>query len=82
MNPAPGAYTQWQGKTLKVNQTQYAAGGGAPGTVLYADGRRGLTVACGEGTLQLTQVQPAGKAAMEGTSFVRGYPIAAGMRLG
>ena len=82
MNPAPGAYTHWQGKTLKVHRTQHAAGGGAPGTVLCADGRRGLTVACGEGALQLTQVQPAGKAAMEGTAFARGYPIAAGMRLG
>ena len=81
MNPAPGAYTQWQGKTLKVHRTQHAAGGGVPGIVLCADGRRGLTVACGEGALQLTQVQPAGKAAMEGTAFVRGYPIAAGMRL-
>ena len=82
MNPAPGAYTHWQGKTLKVHRTQHAAGGGTPGTVLCADGRRGLTLACGEGALQLTQVQPAGKAAMEGTAFVRGYPIAAGMRLG
>lgn len=82
MNPAPGAYTHWQGKTLKVHRTQHAAGRGTPGTVLCADGRRGLTVACGEGALQLTQVQPAGKAAMEGTAFVRGYPIAAGMRLG
>ena len=82
MNPAPGAYTHWQGKTLKVHRTQHAASGGAPGTVLCADGRRGLTVACGEGALQLTQVQPAGKAVMEGTAFVRGYPIATGMRLG
>lgn len=80
MNPAPGAYTHWQGKTLKVHRTQRAAGSGAPGTVLCADGRRGLTVACGEGALQLTQVQPAGRAAMEGTAFVRGYPIVA--RLG
>lgn len=82
MNPAPGAYTHWQGKTLKVHRTQHTEGCGTPGTVLCADGRRGLTVACGEGVLQLTQVQPAGKAAMEGTAFVRGYPIAAGMRLG
>lgn len=82
MNPAPGAYTHWQGKMLKVHRTQHAVGCGAPGTVLCADSRRGLTVACGEGALQLTQVQPAGKAAMEGMAFVRGYPIAADVRLG
>ena len=82
MNPVPGAYTHWQDKMLKVHRTQHAAGCGAPGTVLCADGRRGLTVACGESALQLTQVQPAGKAVMEGTAFARGYPIAAGMRLG
>jgi len=82
MNPVPGAYTHWHGKTLKIHRTQYAAGHGVPGTVLCADGRRGLTVACGEGALQLIQVQPAGRAVMEGTAFVRGYPIAADMRLG
>ena len=82
MNPVPGAFTQWQGQALKVHRAQHAAGSGAPGIVFRADDREGLVVACGEGALLLTEVQPAGKAAMEGTAFVRGYPIEVGARLG
>ena len=82
MNPVPGAFTQWQGQALKIHRAQHATGEGAPGTVLCADDREGLIVACGEGALLLTEVQPAGKAAMEGKAFVRGYPIEVGARLG
>ena len=82
MNPVPGAFTHWQGKPFKVHRTQFAEGAGAPGTVLSADGREGLVVACGTGALLLTDVQPAGKAAMEGTAFVRGYSIEVGTLLG
>jgi methionyl-tRNA formyltransferase len=82
MNPMPGAFTTWRDSPLKIHRAQHAQGSGAPGTVLRADGREGPVVACGEGALLLTQVQPAGKAAMEGTAFVRGYPIEVGARLG
>ena len=82
MNPVPGAFTTWQGQPLKIHRAERAAGVGAPGTVLSADDRQGPVVACGEGALLLTEVQPAGKAAMEGTAFARGYPIAAGALLG
>ena len=82
MNPIPGAHTQWQGKPLKVHRAEQTEGRGAPGTVLGIDDRQGLIVACGAGALLLTEVQPAGKAAMEGTAFVRGYPIETGARLG
>ena len=82
MNPVPGAFTTWQGQPLKIHRAERADGVGAPGTVLSADDRQGPVVACGEGALLLTEVQPAGKAAMEGTAFARGYPIAAGALLG
>ena len=82
MNPVPGAFTTWQGQPLKIHRAERADGFGAPGTVLCADDRQGPVVACGEGALLLTEVQPAGKAAMEGTDFVRGYPIEVGALLG
>ena len=82
MNPVPGAHTQWQGKPLKVHRAEQTEGSSAPGTVLGIDDRQGLIVACSTGALLLTEVQPAGKAAMEGTAFVRGYPIETGARLG
>ena len=82
MNPVPGAFTHWQGQAFKIHRAQQAAGQGTPGTVVCADGREGLVVACGTGALLLSTVQPAGKAAMEGTAFVRGYPIEVGAHLG
>ena len=82
MNPVPGAFTTWQGQPLKIHRAERTDGDGAPGTVLSADDRQGPVVACGEGALLLTEVQPAGKAAMEGTAFARGYPIEAGAVLG
>ena len=83
-NPAPGAFTEWNGKPLKLHraklwETDLDA---APGSVLVADGRQGLVIATGEGGLELTEVQPAGKKPMEGTAFVRGYQVAPGDRLG
>ena len=50
--------------------------------VLLADPRQGLVVATADGALLLTEVQPAGKPPMEGSAFVRGYPIQAGDHLG
>jgi methionyl-tRNA formyltransferase len=82
-NPMPGAFTEWQGGLLKVHRSRPVPGQrGEPGAVLLADPRQGLVVATGDGALLLTEVQPAGKPPMEGSAFVRGYPIQAGDRLG
>ncbi len=83
-NPVPGAYTLWSGREVKVLRAQCceASEPAEPGTVLAADPRRGLTVAAGSGALLLTQVQPAGGRAMDGSAFVRGYGLQPGLRLG
>ncbi len=79
--PWPGAYTTLGGKRLKVLETRLAAGDGAPGEVLCAEGR--LTVACGEHTaLELVRVQLEGKKPMTAADLLRGHPIPAGTRLG
>jgi methionyl-tRNA formyltransferase len=49
-----------------------------PGEVL--DER--LTVACGEGALRLTRLQPAGGRAMASDAFLRGHKVPIGSRLG
>ncbi|MFT5373489.1 MAG: methionyl-tRNA formyltransferase [Candidatus Latescibacterota bacterium] len=82
LNPFPGAFTTWQGQPLKIHRAQLADGKGAPGSILRADPRVGLVVACGEGALLLEQVQPAGKAAMQGTAFLLGNPVEVGAELG
>lgn len=51
-----------------------------PGTLL--DAQRRFAVATGAGALELLEVKPAGKAAMEGAAFLRGARIAPGDVLG
>jgi len=82
LNPFPGAFTTWQGQPLKIHRAQLTDGAGAPGTILQADPRAGLVVACGEGALVLEQVQPAGKASMPATAFLLGNPAEVGAELG
>ncbi len=81
-NPFPGAFTLWRNKLLKVHRATVDTGMGEAGTVLGADGKRGLIVGTGEGVLALEEVQPAGKKRMSGADFVRGYRIEVGERLG
>ena len=78
--PAPGAWFVHEGERIKVLaavETSPAAGE-PPGTVLD----QALTIACGEGSaLRPTHLQRAGKAPMGTDAFLRGRPIAAGIRL-
>ena len=78
MNPWPGAFCTVGGKTLKIHETRVAAGSGAPGTLLCADP---VTVACGEGGLQLVTVQPEGKPRMAAEAWLRGARLPQGARL-
>ena len=72
--PMPGAHTTLHSERLKVHRSEPAGDGdrAAPGTVVHADAD-GPVVACGDGALRLTQVQPAGKPRMAGGDFVNGY---------
>ena len=72
MNPKPGAWTTWRGQDFKVWLATPAddAPTGAPGTI-RVDGKRVL-VATGDGTLQLLNVQPAGKRPMPALDWARG----------
>ena len=81
-NPFPGAFTTWRSKYLKVHRAAVAGGSGMPGEVVVADGRKGCTIAAGDGTVALEEVQPAGRGRMSGAELVRGYRIEAGEVLG
>jgi methionyl-tRNA formyltransferase len=79
-NPIPGAYTEWDGKTLKVHRATTGIGRGVAGEIL--DIKDGITVATGDGALCLTEVQPEGRPRMPADDFVRGYQMKKGLRLG
>jgi len=82
LNPWPIALTTLSGERLKVFAVEKAAGNGEPGTVLEADPKKGLTVACGEGALKLIEIQLVGGKRMKATDFLRGHVIEVGTKLG
>jgi methionyl-tRNA formyltransferase len=81
-NPAPGAVTRLAGEPLKVWEAVVVGGArGAAGSVI-GEHEGAPLVACGNGGLALTLVQPAGSKRMPGTDFLMGRPIAPGTVLG
>jgi len=81
-DPAPGAFTRLGADTVKVwSATVVTGGAAAPGTVVDVGGE-GVDVACGEGTLRLRTVQPAGGKRMSAAAFAAGRSIVRGAVLG
>jgi methionyl-tRNA formyltransferase len=81
VSPWPGAWCPWGERVLKVHEAEVAldGSGAEPGTVISVDD--GIVVACGEGALRLTRVQPPNKRPMSADAFLRGYALAVGDRL-
>jgi methionyl-tRNA formyltransferase len=77
-DPAPGAWTELDGNTLKLFGAQVAQGSGEPGTVLEASGR--VVIAAGSGAVAVSEVQPAGKTRIPVEAWLRGRGVAAGQR--
>ena len=78
--PWPGPFCGWRGKTLRVHGLELVDGVGEPGEVLSIEDD-GIVVACAEGALRLTRVQPPGKKPMSAADFARGYPLDPGESL-
>jgi methionyl-tRNA formyltransferase len=78
-DPWPGSWFELDGERIKVLRAEVVNGRAvvAPGTVID----RRLGVACGEAALRPLIVQRAGGVAMPVDEFLRGRPIAAGVRL-
>ena len=80
--PWPGSSTTLpDGLGLKVLVARVESTTGEPGTVLEVTGE-GPLIACGEDSLRLLTLQPAGKKAMSGDAFLRGYGLDVGSQLG
>jgi methionyl-tRNA formyltransferase len=77
--PAPGAQTELRGERCKVWRACVVPGRGAPGTVLAA-GREGIRVACGEGALEIAELQRAGGRRLRADEFLRGFAVGVGER--
>lgn len=81
LSPAPGSWCEMAGsgglERVKALRSEPASGTGSPGELLDD----GLTVACGDGAIRLTEVQKAGSKAMTAQEFQRGAKLEKGMKL-
>ena len=84
-NPFPGATTTIQGETVKLwdaNSSQAESGNlAAAGTLLSADSD-GIAVRAATGVVNITQLQRPGGKRLGAGEFLRGFPLASGIRLG
>ena len=71
LSPAPAAYALLNGKRVKLYASVVGDGAGEPGSVLSM-GKQGIEVACLQGSVFLTSLQPEGKGRMDGASFANG----------
>lgn len=76
-NPVPTAWTEWQGKPIKIWAAHAVAQNGSAGTVLAADAN-GIVVACGSGAICITELQAAGSKRMTAAAFLAGRELAIG----
>ncbi|NOR63284.1 MAG: methionyl-tRNA formyltransferase [Rhodobacteraceae bacterium] len=77
LSPFPGAWCEMRGERVKLLGCTVAKGNGAAGEAL--DNR--FTIACGQGAVQLTKLQRAGKGPMDAETFSRGFPLLKGENL-
>lgn len=70
LSPFPGAWCLVGDERLKLLRSRVVAGSGTPGEVLG-----GFTVACGDGAVEITEVQREGRRAVPATDALRGMTL-------
>ncbi|MDO4997127.1 MAG: methionyl-tRNA formyltransferase [Neisseria sp.] len=79
-NPVPAAWTELNGKVLKVWRAEVVSQQGNTGEILAANAD-GILIACGENAIRITELQAAGSKRMSAAAFVAGNKINIGERL-
>lgn len=72
MNPWPAAFTLLDDMPVKVYRSRIVQGEGEPGTILPG---KGLTIACGQGAVELLEIQAQGGKRMAAADYLRGHPL-------
>jgi methionyl-tRNA formyltransferase len=80
-DPFPGLVFEHEGEATKLWRAAPVAGDAVPGTVMEAPAGRCI-VACGEGALELLELQRPGGRRVTAAQFLAGRPLPAGTRLG
>ena len=74
LHPWPVATMELQGKKFKVHATRVVEGSGKPGEILGLT-KTGLKIACGEGAVEILQLQAEGGKRMAAPDYFRGHPL-------
>ena len=84
LNPWPVAYTALEGKPLKIYQARPLEGAAeaVPGQVVESSAKKGLMVACGQGVLELIEIQAPAAKRMQAKAYLMGKRIEPGTVLG
>ena len=84
LNPWPCAYTDMAEGRLKIYlaRPMYSDAQALPGTVIVSGAREGLVVRCGEGALEILELQAPGGKRMTAKTYLMGRTIEAGSRFG
>lgn len=81
LSPYPGAWTGWEGKTLKIFRSTLQDAGTSPSTdrkppgSLLTDGKNYLKVATSDGFISVLELQLEGKKRMSVRDFLNGHPL-------
>ena len=71
----PVATAEIGGKRVKIHKARMAQGSGKPGEILSV---KPLVIACGEGALEILELQPEGKKKMTAEAFAAGHQLKKG----
>ena len=74
LNPWPSAFTNLDGKVMKIWDADVVDGSGAPGTVISED-KDSFTIATGNKALKVNELQLEGKKRMKASDFLNGRSI-------
>ena len=74
LHPWPVATAVLGGTLFKIHETAVVSGSGQPGEILELT-KTGLKVACGEGAVEIRQLQAEGGKRMAAPDYYRGHPL-------
>ena len=78
LNPWPCVSVPVQGERLKLLRAVNCKETGVAGSVISADPKTGLLIACGQGAVKVLEVQAPGGKRMKAEDYLRGHGIPAG----
>ncbi len=74
LNPFPVAWCKWNGKKVNIYRSRLKNGSALKPGWLKSEGGR-LLVGCGDGSLELTEIQLPGTKRLSGIDFINGYDL-------